>query len=691
MSGIKDGSRSHISPNKSNEPSLLNPPNSVTKLNTHGLLLNKIVFNPPSDEDHYREVDEDQIIINPRRHDNSHVISNQPIANTETYKKQNTDEYVMHDDLENASIVKDDEFTADQKFGPIIKMNKTGKLKFFNNLQHVQPSLVPAASITGKVQFKPLVTNKNDQNLSIMKEEEGQEHVLSGPGIETLNNNKLKRKISILEEDDDDEVNHSVKLGQGLKNFDLNFDMSDSDNEDLANDSNQGIAQILQKKLKQKNNSSDFIDVSNKDDFAQMNNQGDVSIEFIRADDDNKFEYILSPEKRPNSRNGSPKNRIDSPLREISINLSDTSSTRSAKKQLKPSFNSNKLASSVLGSRLDRNSSKLLRLSPAAPSNKISDKENQPKIIPSSPSIQSSRKKLRSLPKLPQTNLNSSIMASPSFLNEHNSVNASPVRSNGSQPKNISVSHYLNNQKNNLNNLIKVINNMQKDASLLENVANESNGVDQAKYDSIKRLYYVESSEKEKYMNENKEMALKLKLLEDKLAEARQKEEKLESQIMQNSERNLENMNKYTELKQNSEKRIQELEKDNEHYKQRLAMIEEQSAKEMEDLKKEKDQVLETLKEKELQINELKQKTDNFDMTLEKEMSKMNTDLYEQYSKKHEEKMKQVKLSYSEAMNSLKKVVQQLRSDVSKKNEEINRLKQQQMSSNQISTRRGYK
>ncbi len=37
--------------------------------------------------------------------------------------------------------------------------------------------------------------------------------------------------------------------------------------------------------------------------------------EFIRADDGNKFDYILSPEKRPNSRTGSPKNKIDSPLK----------------------------------------------------------------------------------------------------------------------------------------------------------------------------------------------------------------------------------------------------------------------------------------------------------------------------------------------------------------------------------------
>lgn len=690
MPGIKNINQSNTSPNKTHETSILNPPNSVTKLNTHGLLLNKIVFNPPTDEDHYREVDEDQIIINPRRHDNSNVISNQPIANTETYKKQNTDDYVINDDLENASMVKDDEFTADQKFGPILKMNKTGKLKFFNNLQHVQPSLVPAASITGKVQFKPLIAENKDNNLSTMNEEEAQEHILSGPSIETFNNNPLKRKISILEEDDDD-INHSVKLGQGLKAFDLDFDMSDSDNGNVSNDSDQGIAQILQKKLKQNNNNGDLIEHPNKDDFAQLSNQGDVSIEFIRADDDNKFDYILSPEKRPNSKTGSPKNRIDSPLKEISINLSDTSSSRSNRKQLKSSFNSNKMSLTALGSRLDRNSSKLLRLSPAAPSNKISDKENQPKIIPSSPSIQSSRKKLRSLPKLPQPNLSSSIMGSPSFLNDNQSLSASPVRNNNPQTKNISVSHYLNNQKNNLNNLIKVINNMQKDANLLENVANEISGVDQTKYDNLKRLYYAEAAQKEKCLNENKEISMKLRLLEDKLAEVRKKEEKLETQIMQNNERDLENINKFTELKQNTDKKIQELEKENEHFKERLNMIEVQNAKELEELKDEKDQLLETLKEKELQINEFKQKTENFDMTLEKEMSKMNTDLYQQYSKKHEEKMKQVKLSYSEAMNSLKKVVQQLRSDVSKKNEEINRLKQQQMSNNQIGTRRGYK
>ncbi|CAI8502872.1 unnamed protein product [Hanseniaspora opuntiae] len=678
MSGIKNINRSQISPNKSNDHSHLNPPNSVTKLNTHGLLLNKIVFNPPTDEDHYKEVDEEQIVINPRRHENSHVISNQPIANTETYKKSSNDDYVVNEDLENISMVKDDEFTADQKFGPIIKMNKSGKLKFFNNLQHVQPSLVPAASITGKVQFKPLL--KEDNDLSVMNEEHEHEHILSGPTNEE-NNNKLKRKISILE--DDDEANHSIKLNGSLQKFDLDFDMSDSDNYDSANNSNQGIAQILQSKLKQQS-VNDLVD-DYKDDFGQLSHPGDNSIEMIRADDDNKFEYILSPEKRPNSKTASPRNRIDSPLREISINLSDTSSTRSNKK-LKTSQH-NKL-SSALGSRLDRNSSKLLRLSPAGPSNKISDKENQPKIIPSSPSIQSSRNKIRSLPKLPQTNLSSSIMGSPSFLMENQS--ASPARSS-SQGKNISISHYLNNQKNNLNNLMKVINNMQNDASLLENVSHDTNGVDKAKYENMKRMYLIEKNEKERLIKENTGIASKLKLLEDKLIEVRKKEEKLESQIMQNNERDLENMNKYTELKQTTDKRILELEKENEHMKDKLNMIEAQNVKEINELKEENNKLLQSIKEKELQINEFEQKTKNFDMTMEKEMSKMNTDLYEQYSKKHEEKMKQVKLNYSEAMNSLKKVVQQLRSDVSKKNEEINRLKQQKMSSNQLGTRRGYK
>lgn len=674
MSGIKSISRSQMSPNKSNDHSQVNPPGSVTKLNTHGLLLNKIVFNPPTDEDHYKEVDEEQIVINPRRHENSHVISNQPIANTETYKKSNNDDYVVNEDLENVSVVKDDEFTADQKFGPIIKMNKSGKLKFFNNLQHVQPSLVPAASITGKVQFKPLL--KKGDNLSVMNEEH--EHVLSGP-VSEENNNKLKRKISILE---DDEINHSIKLNGSLQKFDLDFDMSDSDNDDLANNSNQGIAQILQSKLKQQS-SNDLAD-DYKDDFGQLSHAGDNSIEMIRGDD-NKFEYILSPEKRPHSKTASPKNRIDSPLREISINLSDTSSTRSNKK-LKPTEH-NKL-SSALGSRLDRNSSKLLRLSPAGASNKISDKENQPKIIPSSPSIQSSRNKIRSLPKLPQTNLNSSIMGSPSFLMESHGV--SPARG-GSQGKNISISHYLNNQKNNLNNLMKVINSMQNDASLLESVSHDTSGVDRGKYENMKRMYLLEKNEKERLINENNGITSKLELLEDKLMEVRKKEEKLETQIMQNNERDLENMNKYTELKQATDKRILELEKENAHMKDELAMIEAQKAKENNELREENNKLLQSIKEKELQINEFEQKTKNFDMTMEKEMSKMNTDLYEQYSKKHEEKMKQVKLNYSEAMNSLKKVVQQLRSDVSKKNEEINRLKQQQMTTNQLGTRRGYK
>ncbi|SGZ40613.1 uncharacterized protein HGUI_02813 [Hanseniaspora guilliermondii] len=675
MSGIKNINQSQVSPNKPNEHSLLNPPNSVTKLNTHGLLLNKIVFNPPTDEDHYREVDEEQIVINPRRHENSNVISNQPIANTETYKKSNKDDYVINDDLENVSMVKDDEFTADQKFGPIIKMNKTGKLKFFNNLQHVQPSLVPAASITGKVQFKPL--NKQDNDLSVMNEEH--EHVLTGPTNEE-NNNKLKRKISIL---DDDDTNHSIKLKSSLQNFDLDFDMSDSDNYDSANNSNQGIAQILQSKLNQQSNNDPVEEY--KDDFGQLSHPGNNSIEMIRGDDDSKFEYILSPEKRPNSKTASPKNKIDSPLREISINLSDTSSTRSHKK-LK-TFQNNKV-SSALGSRLDRNSSKLLRLSPAGPSNKISDKENQPKIIPSSPSIQSSRNKIKSLPKLPQTNLNSSLMGSPSFLLENQG--ASPTR-NSSQSKNISISHYLNNQKNNLNNLMKVLNNMQNDANLLENVSHDTNGVDRTKYENMKRMYFMEKNEKERLLSENDDITSKLKLLEDKLMEVRKKEEKLEAQIMQNNERDLENINKYTELKQTTDKKILELEKENEHMKDKLDMIEAQNSKEINELREENNNLLQSIKEKELEINEFKQKTKNFDMTLEKEMSKMNTDLYEQYSKKHEEKMKQVKLNYSEAMNSLKKVVQQLRSDVSKKNEEINRLKQQQMSTNQLGTRRGYK
>lgn len=675
MSGIKNINQSQVSPNKPNEHSLLNPPNSVTKLNTHGLLLNKIVFNPPTDEDHYREVDEEQIVINPRRHENSNVISNQPIANTETYKKSNNDDYVINDDLENVSMVKDDEFTADQKFGPIIKMNKTGKLKFFNNLQHVQPSLVPAASITGKVQFKPL--NKQDNDLSVMNEEH--EHVLTGPTNEE-NNNKLKRKISIL---DDDDTNHSIKLKSSLQNFDLDFDMSDSDNYDSANNSNQGIAQILQSKLNQQSNNDPVEEY--KDDFGQLSHPGNNSIEMIRGDDDNKFEYILSPEKRPNSKTASPKNKIDSPLREISINLSDTSSTRSHKK-LKTFQNNN--VSSALGSRLDRNSSKLLRLSPAGPSNKISDKENQPKIIPSSPSIQSSRNKIKSLPKLPQTNLNSSLMGSPSFLLENQG--ASPTR-NSSQSKNISISHYLNNQKNNLNNLMKVLNNMQNDANLLENVSHDTNGVDRTKYENMKRMYFMEKNEKERLLSENNDITSKLKLLEDKLMEVRKKEEKLEAQIMQNNERDLENINKYTELKQTTDKKILELEKENEHMKDKLDMIEAQNSKEINELREENNNLLQSIKEKELEINEFKQKTKNFDMTLEKEMSKMNTDLYEQYSKKHEEKMKQVKLNYSEAMNSLKKVVQQLRSDVSKKNEEINRLKQQQMSTNQLGTRRGYK
>lgn len=151
---------------------------------------------------------------------------------------------------------------------------------------------------------------------------------------------------------------------------------------------------------------------------------------------------------------------------------------------------------------------------------------------------------------------------------------------------------------------------MQKDANLLENVANEISGVDQTKYDNLKRLYYAEAAQKEKFLNENKEISMKLRLLEDKLAEVRKKEEKLETQIMQNNERDLENINKFTELKQNTDKKIQELEKENEHFKERLNMIEVQNAKELEELKDEKDQLLETLKEKELQINEFKQKTE---------------------------------------------------------------------------------
>ncbi|KAL6927757.1 hypothetical protein ACO0SA_004380 [Hanseniaspora valbyensis] len=127
---------------------------SIGKINTHGLLLNKIVFSPPKDEDHYREMDIDEQVINVRS--NHNVITNQPIANTKSYNTSgnDNDEYAILDDLENASVVKDDEFTSDQKFAPILKMNNTGKLKFFTKLQQVQPSLVPAALLQEKFNLK---------------------------------------------------------------------------------------------------------------------------------------------------------------------------------------------------------------------------------------------------------------------------------------------------------------------------------------------------------------------------------------------------------------------------------------------------------------------------------------------------------------------------------------------------------
>lgn len=721
---------------------------SIGKINTHGLLLNKIVFSPPKDEDHYREMDIDEQVINVRS--NHNVITNQPIANTKSYNTSgnDNDEYAILDDLENASVVKDDEFTSDQKFAPILKMNNTGKLKFFTKLQQVQPSLVPAASITGKVQFKEL-NHDGNEDLSMMQEEDEEEQdldILSSPKHQlhgndankmALNNNHLKRKVNIMEVDDEvdvldknDDSNHSIQLGGGVNKLNLNFDMSDSEG-DNSNNSNIGIANILQEKFKLQANDSDKRDVANKDDFGQSRNvinEGDVSIDAVVRGEEN-INIWTSPDKRTSG--DSNKGKVESPLKNISINLndnSDISSSSAHKKLLTNKLNQQNLNSSLL----DRNSSKFLRLSPSGNRNNYADKENQihQQVIPSSPSILSSRKKLKSLPKLPPNHMNSPMlnvkMMSPlskppasldldmsssikssrnnsplrnfnietdSQLKQSNRVNKlkSPMEIN----KNINISQYMNNQKNDLNTLMKVINNMQNNVSKLANIPSEINSEE---FINLKQKYDLEVEAKMRLDTQNEQLLLRVSRLEKELAESHKKINKLESQILNKNQREFEMENKYNQLEMelnNGTKKLKEelecIKKENSENVEKLKILESSNTEKLNALTKERDDLLKDINSKKELITNLNKSVSEFEKTHEEGLSKLSTELYEQYSKKHEDKLNHLKQSYTQALNSLKKLVHSLRDEVTKKNEEINKLKQQVLNNNQINTRRsGY-
>ncbi|KAL6927758.1 hypothetical protein ACO0SA_004381 [Hanseniaspora valbyensis] len=311
--------------------------------------------------------------------------------------------------------------------------------------------------------------DEEEQDLDILSSPKHQLHGNDANKMALNNNNHLKRKVNIMEVDDEvdvsdknDDSNHSIQLGGGVNKLNLNFDMSDSEG-DNSNNSNIGIANILQEKFKLQANDSDKRDVVNKDDFGQSRNvinEGDVSIDAVVRGEEN-INIWTSPDKRTSG---------------------------DSNKETVPNF----------------------RLSPSGNRNNYADKENQihQQVIPSSPSILSSRKKLKSLPKLPPNHMNSPMlnvkMMSPlskppasldldmsssikssrnnsplrnfnietdSQLKQSNKVSKlkSPMEFN----KNINISQYMNNQKNDLNTLMKVINNMQNNVSKLANIPSE--------------------------------------------------------------------------------------------------------------------------------------------------------------------------------------------------------------------------
>lgn len=728
------------SPNKKKSGSSNNT--SIGKINTHGLLLNKIVFSPPKDEDHYREIDANQEVVNVRSSNN--IITNQPIANTESYRKSisNTNtgnEYVVLDDLENGSIVKDEEFTSDQKFAPILKMNNTGKLMFYTQLQQVQPSLVPAASITGKVQFKALAKNMDDQ-LSMMQEEEDLD-VLSSPHHQLFggklppNSNHLKRKIDVAEFDDDEalkkeqESDHSIVLGAGVNNLNLKFEMIDSEDNDENNNKNTSTAHSHIATNIQPNEEREAL---NKDDFGQLNNNydGDISIDGVVRGDENN-DVFMSPDKRTSG--DSSKNKVESPLKNISINLndnSDVSSSSAQKKKLNKKLQQQNLNSALL----DRNSSKFLRLSPSGGRKFNADKENQlyPQIVPSSPSIHSSRKKLKSLPKLPLNHSNSPMlnvkMMSPASkplanldLDMSSSINSSkndsPLRNfnfgNDSQLKSFNrvskhnlastgskksnVSQYVISQKGELQTLMNVVTNMQKHISMLSNVSSDSITSGSQELSHLKQKYEIEVASKLRLSDQNKELLLKVAELEKDLIKSNKKITKSEGDLLNKNQRELELEKKYNQLEKASNdsfKKMQEeiatLKKQKTDLFQKLTEQETSTVDKIKSLAAERDLLLKDITAKKELIVTLNKSVADFNKNHEESLSKLSTELYEQYSKKHEDKLNYLKQSYTQALNSLKKLVHSLRDDLTKKNEEINKLKQQVLSSNQPTRRTGY-
>lgn len=730
------------SPNKKKNGSSNNT--SLGKINTHGLLLNKIVFSPPKDEDHYREIDSNHEVVNVRSSNN--IITNQPIANTESYRKSignAGNDYVVVDDLENGSIVKDEEFTSDQKFAPILKMNNTGKLMFYTQLQQVQPSLVPAASITGKVQFKALAKNMDDQ-LSMMQEEEDLD-LLSSPQHQLFggklppNNNHLKRKIDVAEFDDDEAVkkeqesDHSIVLGAGVNKLNLKFDMLDS--EDNNENSSKNIS-TAHSHITASMKSDVRREALNKDDFKQLKNNydckydGDISIDGVVRGDENN-DVFMSPDKRTSGDNS--KNKVESPLKNISINLndnSDVSSSSAQKKILAKKLQQQNLNSALL----DRNSSKFLRLSPSGGRKFSDDKENQlfSQIIPSSPSIHSSRKKLKSLPKLPLTNSNSPIlnvkMMSPaSKVSAHldldmsssinSSKNDSPLRNfnigDDSQLKNFNrvskhnlasagsnksnMSQYVINQKSELQNLMNIVTNMQKNISVLSNNSSDSKISSPQKFTNLKQKYDIEVASKLRLSTQNKELLQKIVQLEKDLADSHKKITKSEAALLNKNQKEVELEKKYNQLEKafndsikNHEEEISIMKKQKTEMLQKLNKQETSTLEKIKSLAAERDVLLKDITSKKELIVTLNKSVADFNKNNEESLSKLSTELYEQYSKKHEDKLNYLKQSYTQALNSLKKLVHSLRDDLTKKNEEITKLKQQVLSGNQPARRTGY-
>ncbi|XBW36479.1 hypothetical protein QEN19_002057 [Hanseniaspora menglaensis] len=705
---------------------------SAGKINTHGLLLNKIVFSPPKDEDHYREMDINENVLSVRS--NHNVITNQPIANTKSYENEQggNDEYAEYavlEDLENGSVVKDDEFTSDQKFAPILKMNNTGKLTFFTKLQQVQPSLVPAASITGKVQFKSLNTNGGEQ-LSMMQEEKEGE-IFSSPqqpvyGQEPVNNNNLlKRKANIMEIDDveeEDVSNHSIRLGSGLKKMNFNFDMSDS--EDSSNHNNPGIANILKQKFNLQHDESGNSNL-NKDDFGQISNNksGDISIDAIVRG--TQHQDLSSPDKRT-SGDGN-KNKFESPLKNISINLNESSDLSGISTQ-KKNLNNKLGLNSLSGSLLDRNSSKFLRLSPSGNKQNFANKENQihHQIMPSSPSIQSSRKKLKLLPKLPPNHLNSPLlnvkMMSPmpkgtSHLDLDMSSSVKSSRNNSpSRSHNISSrlsaksfnrvaktqgvtnspdsrSSYLEIQRDEINNLVSIVTHMQKNFAKYSKL--EQSNDESQNFKILKQNYDREIEAKMRLDTQNEQLSARVIKLEKDLLESANKMTKLESQLLNKNQREVEMENKFTELEKTSAEKVKDLQekidsltKINLDAIENLKQIDVKNVEKLNLISKERDELLIDVQSKNDLISNLNKTVSNFDKVQEENLTKLSTDLYQQYSKKHEDKLNHMKQSYTQALNSLKKLVHSLRDEITKKNEEINKLKTQLSSSTQTSTRR---